>query len=102
MILLGGVVSIGTFGIAPGPAAAVDQVSPVPLVSGFSTPSGGGFRLAYADGRVFGTGFTRDEGDPEEWDQPLNGPLVGGVSTLSGRGYWLASSDGGVFSALLH
>ena len=72
------------------------------VVGGFSTPSGAGYWLAYADGTIYGTGKADRNGgrygDPWDYGVSLNGPIVGGAATPSGRGYWVDASDGGVFA----
>ena len=79
----------------PGVGAAA-RSWPHSVVAGFSTPSGAGYWLAYADGTVKGKGNARPYGDATRF--PLVGPIVGGATTPSGKGYWLAASDGGVFT----
>jgi hypothetical protein len=69
---------------------------PHSVVAGFSTPSGAGFWLVYADGAVTATGDARMHGDAS--GIALAGPMVGGAATRSGNGYWLVASDGGVFT----
>jgi hypothetical protein len=69
---------------------------PHSVVAGFSTPSGAGYWLVYADGSVTGKGDARTYGDATHI--ALVGAIVGGASTPSGKGYWLAASDGGVFT----
>ena len=79
----------------PGVGAAA-RSWPHSVVAGFSTPSGAGYWLVYADGTVKGKGNARPYGDATRF--PLVGPIVGGATTPSGKGYWLAASDGGVFT----
>jgi len=88
------------FCISPSVADATEPLH-VP-VAGFSSPGGGAYWLAYADGNVYGSA-TSDRnggryGDPWGFGVPLNGPIVGGVTTPDGHGYWVAASDGGVFA----
>jgi D-alanyl-D-alanine carboxypeptidase len=61
-----------------------------------SSPSGGGYWLAAADGGIFAFGeavFFGSTGGVR-----LNQPIVSMASPSSGRGYWLAASDGGIFA----
>jgi hypothetical protein len=78
------------------PAHAVAPAGEHHVTGAFPTPDGGGFWLAYADGRVSTAGGAPHAGDASRL--PLNGPVVGGSSTRDGRGYWLVGSDGGIFS----
>jgi hypothetical protein len=90
----------GIPGPPPVPQGASCQSPPNPwgpkAVAGLSTPDGGGFWLAAADGRVSSEGNATFEGDAS--CLPLNGPILGGASRPSGVGYWLNASDGGVFT----
>ena len=61
-----------------------------------STPDGGGYWLAAADGGVFAFGDAGFDGSAA--DLPLGQPVVGIASTPDGGGYWLAAADGGVFA----
>ena len=90
-------------GFAMSPLSAGAATAPLHLpVGGFSTPSGGAYWLAYADGNIYGTAKTDRYGgrygDPWDSGASLNGAIVGGAATPSGRGYWVAASDGGVFA----
>ncbi len=76
-------------------AAAASNPWPHNAVNGFSTPSGHGFWLVYADGSV--TAFNAPQyGDASGIN--LAGPVVGGAVTPAGNGYWLVASDGGIFT----
>ncbi len=77
------------------PAAAAANPWPHTVVNGFSTPSGAGFWLTYADGAVVTSGDAAFHGSAN--GLALRGPIVGGATTPAG-GYWLVASDGGIFS----
>jgi hypothetical protein len=79
----------------PGAGAAANPW-PHTAVNGFSTPTGGGFWLVYADGSVGAHGAAGFYGDASH--VALKGPVVGGAVTPTGTGYWLVASDGGIFS----
>jgi len=67
-----------------------------PAVGVASTPNGGGYWLASADGGVFcfgNAGFFDSMAG-----QPLSAPVVGMAATPDGGGYWLVASDGGIFA----
>jgi ribosomal protein L24E len=66
------------------------------IVNGFSTPSGHGYWLVYADGTVTPHGNAVSYGDASNIQ--LNGPIVGGAVTPNGHGYWLVAQDGGIFT----
>jgi hypothetical protein len=69
---------------------------PHAVMAGFSTPSGTGFWLVSADGRVRAHGAARSYGDASS--TRLNGPIVGGAVAPSGKGDWLVATDGGIFT----
>lgn len=60
-----------------------------------ATPSGRGYWIALADGRVRAFGDARQVGDLS--GRALNKPIVSLATTLTGQGYWLVASDGGIF-----
>lgn len=66
------------------------------VVSIAATPTGVGYWVATADGRVFVYGDALFYGSMA--GQPLAKPIVGMAATKSGLGYWLVASDGGIFS----
>ena len=66
------------------------------VVNGFSTPTGHGYWLAFANGSVTTNGTARSYGDASALR--LNGPIVGGAVVPAGTGYWLVGRDGGVFT----
>ncbi|MCP4959731.1 MAG: S8 family serine peptidase [Actinomycetia bacterium] len=66
------------------------------VVSGVANPSGGGFWLVTAEGKVTAHGDAEWHGDVSEL--ALVGPIVAMASTPHGDGYWLVGSDGGVFA----
>src|SRR3954451_22473612 len=61
-----------------------------------SSPSGGGYWVAYANGTVRGYGDARPYGGTSRL--ALRKPIVGIAASRSGHGYWLRAADGGVFS----
>src|SRR3954449_11597266 len=66
------------------------------LVDIVPTPSGQGYWVASADGRVFRFGNAPFLGDRSH--DPLNKPIVAMAATPTGKGYWLAGGDGAVYS----
>jgi hypothetical protein len=85
------------FTVAGMPSAhAAAKPWPHNVVAGFSTPSGGGYWLVFADGTVTRKGDARLYGDASR--VALVKPIVGGAATPSGKGYWLVAGDGGVFT----
>jgi hypothetical protein len=67
-----------------------------PIAGIATTPYGGGYWLAGADGGVFTFGNANYYGSLG--NTHLNAPIVGIAPTPDGGGYWLVASDGGVFS----
>jgi hypothetical protein len=63
---------------------------------GFSTPTGDGFWVTYADGYVQAIGGAQPAGDVSHLS--LQGEVRSGASTPNGEGYWLVGADGGIFS----
>ncbi|GAC1315670.1 MAG: hypothetical protein NVSMB12_11690 [Acidimicrobiales bacterium] len=59
------------------------------------TPSGGGYWIVDADGRVQPFGDAPALGSAPSH---LARPVVGIAETPTGRGYWLVAADGGIFS----
>jgi hypothetical protein len=82
--------------VSPAPVGAAANGWPHSVVNGFSTPSGNGYWLVYADGTVSPHGGAASFGDASSI--PLNGPIVGGAVTPNGKGYWLVAQDGGIFT----
>jgi len=78
------------------PVAAAANPWPQQVVNGFSTPTGHGFWLVYANGAVTTQGDAQYHGGASAL--PLNGPIEGGAVAPSGTGYWLVAYDGGVFT----
>jgi glucose/arabinose dehydrogenase len=76
------------------PQATAQSLAPV--VAMVSTPSGDGYWIAQADGRVSRFGDAAAHGDLT--GRPPASPIVGMARTASGGGYWLTASDGGVFA----
>ena len=69
---------------------------PAPVVSMASTPSGNGYWLLSANGRVTPFGDATFLGSTES--MRLNKPVVRLEPTPTGLGYWVLAADGGVFS----
>jgi hypothetical protein len=73
-----------------------------PVVGMAATPTGGGYYLVTATGKVYIFGdarvFNNNQGRHDLGYLTLNQPIVGMVASPSGRGYWLVAADGGVFA----
>jgi len=82
--------------LGPAPVGAATNRWLHSIVNGFSTPSGNGYWLVYADGTVTSQGDAGSYGDASRLQ--LNGPIVGGAATPNGKGYWLVAQDGGIFT----
>ncbi|HWE67889.1 MAG TPA: serine hydrolase, partial [Acidimicrobiales bacterium] len=67
-----------------------------PIVGMASTPAGGGYWLAAADGGIFSFGDAPFFGSTGSLT--LNQPIVGMAASHDGDGYWLVAADGGIFS----
>ncbi len=76
--------------------AAVANSWPHTATGGFSTPSGDGFDVTYADGTVSPQFGAHSYGDATTL--ALHAPIVGGTSVPAGTGYWLVGFDGGIFT----
>ncbi|HVM10399.1 MAG TPA: N-acetylmuramoyl-L-alanine amidase, partial [Acidimicrobiales bacterium] len=83
-----------SFGDAPYLGGA-GQV-PTPVMSMATTPTGNGYWLLSANGRVSAYGDAGLHGSTE--GQRLNGAVVRLEPTPTGKGYWILGQDGGVFS----
>ena len=91
-----GATSVRSVRLDPRRATAVElEGDPAAAMGMARTPSGAGYWIVAADGRVSAYG-----------DAPLLGsapphlalPVVGMAATPSGAGYWLVAADGGIFS----
>jgi len=81
------------------PAQTVSTVAnswPRSATGGFSTPTGDGFDVTYADGTVIPQFGAHSYGDASRI--ALHAPIIGGSSVPSGTGYWLVARDGGIFT----
>ena len=67
-----------------------------PAVAMASTPDGGGYWVAGANGAVNAFGDASFDGSADGLG--LVRPVVGMAATPDGGGYWLVASDGGIFS----
>ena len=85
----------GGLAAAASPNAA-SAALPTAVVGIASTPSGTGYWVATADGRVLTYGDAPFKGSMS--GQGLNQPIVGMTPTASGQGYWLVAGDGGILS----
>ena len=97
--MLAGVATVAALGVliaGAAPATALGNHWPPDAVSGFSTPTGKGFWLLFADAAVANYGDAHFYGDLR--NTPLNAPIVGGAVQRNGTGYWLVGSDGGIFT----
>jgi ribosomal protein L24E len=78
----------------PGNAGGAGLTAPTVGIA--STPDGGGYWIASANGGVFSFG------DATFYNSlagiHLSAPIVGIASTPDGHGYWLVASDGGIFA----
>ncbi len=74
-----------------------DVVQLPPFVASASSPDGGGYWLAGADGGVFGFGDAAYQGSVPGLGVHV-GNIVAMAPTPDGGGYWIVGSDGGVFS----
>ncbi|MEP6659326.1 MAG: PQQ-dependent sugar dehydrogenase [Acidimicrobiales bacterium] len=75
---------------------AANAALPTAVVGIASTPSGAGYWVATADGRVLTYGDAPFKGSMAGLG--LNQPVVGMTPTITGQGYWLVAGDGGIFS----
>ena len=60
------------------------------------TPTGKGYYIVLANGRVHTFGDANHFGDMS--GKPLNKPVIGMSVTPTGKGYWLVGEDGGIFN----
>ncbi|HVE46482.1 MAG TPA: CAP domain-containing protein, partial [Acidimicrobiales bacterium] len=75
---------------------SANLASPVPASPAPpSAPGSGGYRLASANGGIFGFGDAVFHGSAGALG--LTRPIVGTDTTPSRNGYWLVASDGGIF-----
>ncbi|GAC1529120.1 MAG: hypothetical protein NVS3B12_01970 [Acidimicrobiales bacterium] len=95
--LLGlGPVPVHSVRLDPRRATAVElEGDPAAAMGMARTPSGAGYWIVDADGRVTAFGDARDLGSAPAH---LALPIVGMAATPSGAGYWLVAADGGIFS----
>jgi glucose/arabinose dehydrogenase len=89
MLVAGGLSATASFD-------AANAALPTAVVGIASTPSGAGYWVATADGRVLTYGDAAFKGSMS--GQGLNQPIVGMTPTVTGQGYWLVAGDGGIFS----
>ena len=81
---------------SPPPAACLSPLTRCEVVAIAPTPSGGGYAMATAFGKVLTYGSFVDDGDASALT--LDEPMVGMASVSKGDGYWLVASDGGIFA----
>ncbi|MGH9285860.1 MAG: peptidoglycan recognition protein family protein, partial [Acidimicrobiales bacterium] len=75
---------------------ALTLLVPTPVRSIAATPTGSGFWLLSANGRVSPFGDAAHYGSTEGMN--LNAPAVRLEPTATGKGYWVQAGDGGIFS----
>ncbi|MBW3650779.1 MAG: hypothetical protein KY458_09460 [Actinobacteria bacterium] len=90
----GGVFNFGDAGFF-GSLGGEDLTSPIVEIE--PTPSGQGYFLVDARGRVYPFGDAV-QGIPDARDLTLNKSIIGMTVTPTGRGYYLVASDGGIFT----
>ena len=94
----GGVFAFGPEGKpAPYYGSILDsgQTLDSPISAMKPTPTGKGYYLVSAKGKVYTFGDAKNVGDIGTLK--LNGSIIGMTVTPSGLGYWLVGSDGGIF-----
>jgi len=72
------------------------QDIPAPAVEIEPTPTGKGYFIVLANGKVYTFGDANFVGDMA--GKGLNKPVIGMSVTPSGKGYWLVAEDGGIFN----
>jgi len=82
--------------VAPVPVTSPSPATTAEAVGIASTPDGGGYWIAYADGAVHAHGDAGSYGGVQ--GLRLNAPITHIVSTPDGKGYWLVAGDGGTFT----
>ena len=88
---------VGASGIALDYATVPTVVPAAPTCVGMaSTPDGGGYWLAWSNGRVTTHGDAISYGDASSLT--LSAPIAHIVATTTGHGYWLVAGDGGTFA----
>jgi photosystem II stability/assembly factor-like uncharacterized protein len=80
---------------APFHGSAVGQIDS-PAVEIEPTPTGAGYWIVTATGKVLAFGDAKFQGDMS--GKGLNQPIIGMSVTTTGLGYWLVGQDGGIFS----
>jgi hypothetical protein len=86
----------GVFPATGAPAPVGEIVRVTTTQAGASLLSGGGYRLAAADGGIFSYGSDAYLGG--HGGTPVNKPVVGIADLPNGAGYWEVAADGGVFN----
>ncbi len=76
-------------------ASTGDDPEGIVVVDLVPSPSGRGYTMVGADGRVLTYGDATFHGSPAV---ALAAPIVAGAATPTGQGYWLVAADGGVFA----
>ncbi len=94
--LVAALLVVAAVGVSAPSASAGANPWPHTATSGFATPAGDGFWIAYADGSVSSVGTAHNYGNAAGLH--LNGPIQAGAGNATGTGYWLVGYDGGVFS----
>jgi protocatechuate 3,4-dioxygenase beta subunit len=92
-----GAITVGVAGLGAGTTTTTTTTTATTSAVGLAvTPSGAGYWLADAAGRVRALGDAVAAGDLT--GTALNRPVVGITAAPTGSGYWLVASDGGVFA----
>jgi hypothetical protein len=73
-----------------------DQTLASPATEIEPTPTGKGYYIVLANGKVHTFGDAAHFGDMA--GKPLNKPIIGMSVTPTGKGYWLVGEDGGIFN----
>jgi photosystem II stability/assembly factor-like uncharacterized protein len=72
------------------------QVLTSPAVEIEPTPTGKGYWIVLANGKVYPFGDAQHFGDMS--GKPLTQPIIGMSVSITGKGYWLVGQDGGIFT----
>jgi photosystem II stability/assembly factor-like uncharacterized protein len=92
----GGVFTFPPDGPFYGSLAGVALASPAVQIA--PTPTGGGYWIVLASGKVYPFGDAKHYGDLTTMGINANQPIIGMSVTPSGFGYWLVGKDGGIFT----
>jgi peptidoglycan hydrolase-like protein with peptidoglycan-binding domain len=83
-------------GFGAATSSVADQVGlPGPVTAIASVPSGGGYWVTSAAGKVLNEGSAPELGSITS---ALSAPIIAIAATPTGKGYWLVGADGGIFT----